>query len=114
MAPKKLSERKCVPCTSRTKPLTKARVAALRAEVPGWALTRSGRLHRTVRFEDFLSLIEFVNEMADLAEEQQHHPDFKVRWTRLDLEIYTHAVRGLTENDFILAAKIDDLLGERG
>ena len=112
MPTKSLSERKCVPCTARTKPLSKERAAALLARVPGWRLVR-GTLRRTVRFDDFLSLIEFVNEMADLAEEQAHHPDFRVRWTRLDLEISTHAVKGLTDNDFILAAKIDALLGER-
>ena len=113
MATTKLSDRTCVPCTARTKPLPNERAVALLPRVPGWTLARNGRLRRTVRFEDFISLIEFVNELADLAEEQAHHPDFKVHWTRLDIELFTHAIRGLTENDFILAAKIDDLLGER-
>lgn len=111
--PKRLAERTCKPCTSRTKPLGARQAAALLAQVPGWKIARPGRLRRTVRFEDFLTLIEFVNELADLAEEQAHHPDFRVRYGRLDLELSTHAIGGLSENDFVLAAKINDLLGER-
>ena len=109
----KLSEKVCAPCTARTKPLTTERVGSLLRQVPGWRIAR-GRLKRTVRFEDFLTLMEFVNELADVAEEMGHHPDFKVSWSRLDLELFTHAIKGLSENDFVLAAKINDLLGERG
>ena len=116
MAVRKLHQRRCVPCTGRTRPLTAAQAKALLADVPGWRLAR-GRLKRTVTFDDFLSAMEFVNEMAAVAEEEQHHPDFRVSWSRLDIEIRTHALDrgkgGLSENDFILAAKINQLLGER-
>lgn len=109
----RLAESHCVPCTSRTKPLPAERAQALARRVPNWRIAR-GKLRRTVVFEDFVTLIEFVNELADLAEEEGHHPDFKVSWSRLDLELHTHVAGGLTRNDFVLAAKIDDLLGERG
>lgn len=109
----RLADSHCVPCTSRTRPLTAEAARTLAKRVPGWRISR-GKLKRSVRFEDFVTLIEFVNELADLAEEEGHHPDFKVSWSRLDLELHTHVARGLTRNDFILAAKIDDLLGERG
>ena len=108
----KLSEKVCKPCTAKTPPLAAERAASLLAQVPGWRIVR-GRLRRTVRFEDFLTLMEFVNELAGVAEEMGHHPDFKVSWSRLDLELFTHAIKGLSENDFVLAAKINELLGER-
>ena len=108
-----LSERTCKPCTSRTKPVPPDRARKLLAEIPGWALSRAGVLRRTVRFEDFTVLMAFVNDLAVLAEEQGHHPDFRVRYARLDLELSTHAIDALSENDFILAARINDLLGDR-
>jgi 4a-hydroxytetrahydrobiopterin dehydratase len=110
-ARKNLADAECVPCTARTRPLSPARAKLLLEEIPGWSLVR-GHLRRTVRFEDFPSLMEFVNDMAELAEEEGHHPDFKVSWARLDLELFTHAIGGLSRNDFILAAKINVLLGE--
>ncbi len=110
----KLDDRTCTPCTSRTKRVPDDRARRLLAEIPGWTLARGVRLRRTVRFEDFTTLMAFVNDLAVLAEEQAHHPDFRVRYSRLDLELSTHAIDGLSDNDFILAAKINGLLGERG
>ena len=114
MAPKpdkktKLARKRCKPCEGGMPPLGKTRAEALLTQVPGWRL-RTAKLTRTVRFEDFLTLMEFVNDLAQLAEEQGHHPDFRVRYSRLDLELTTHAIGGLSENDFILAAKIDELV----
>ena len=108
-----LSQKKCVPCTSSTRPLPASRASKLLEQVPGWSLTRRGRLKRKVRFEDFLTLMEFVNDMAQVAEEQQHHPDFSVHHAVLDIEIWTHVAGGLTENDFILAARLNEMLGDR-
>ena len=110
---KKLASKKCVPCTGATRPLSAPRVARLLREVPGWKVTARGHLKRRVRFEEFLTLMEFVNDMAQLAEEQKHHPDFAVHYNILDIEIWTHAINGLTESDFIIAARLNELLGDR-
>lgn len=77
-------------------------------EAPGWALA-DGKLARTFRFRDFAELMRFVNRMAELAENEGHHPDFTVHWNVLDVSLWTHSVDGLTGNDFILAAKIGAL-----
>ncbi len=107
----RLGKKRCKPCEGGTRPLGAARAQKLLAEVPGWRL-KGDRIKRSVQFDDFLTLMEFVNDMARCAEEQGHHPDFRVRYARLDIELTTHAIGGLSENDFILAAKIDELLGE--
>jgi 4a-hydroxytetrahydrobiopterin dehydratase len=109
---RKLAQKKCKPCEGGAKPLGKAETARLLKQLSGWKATAAGQLRRKVKFEDFLTLMEFVNEVARLAEEEGHHPDFCVHYDTLDLRLWTHAVGGLSENDFILAAKIDALLGE--
>ena len=80
-------------------------------EVKGWKLSSDGRsITKTLRFKDFKSVISFVNKVADLAEEEGHHPDLHVFYDELGIEISTHAIGGLSENDFILGAKIDRLI----
>jgi 4a-hydroxytetrahydrobiopterin dehydratase len=76
------------------------------ASVQGWEL-REDRIRKHLRFAGFRQAMAFVNAMADLAESEGHHPDFSVHYATVDVEIWTHAAGGLTENDFILAAKID-------
>lgn len=81
------------------------------AAVPDWKLEENGtRLTRRFEFEDFRKAMEFVNRVADVAEEQQHHPDIAIHWNKVDLMLWTHKIGGLHENDFILAAKVDQLL----
>jgi 4a-hydroxytetrahydrobiopterin dehydratase len=105
-----LTRKKCVPCEGGVPRLEGAAVDALLASVRGWR--RDGdRIRKHLRFSDFRAAIAFVNAMADLAEAEGHHPDFSVHYATVDVEIWTHAVGGLTENDFILAAKIDALPG---
>ena len=77
-------------------------------QVPKWTL-HENRLTRRLVFSDFVGAIAFINRMAEVAEAEGHHPDFAVHYRQVDLTIWTHAVGGLTENDFILAAKIDAL-----
>ena len=89
--------------------LSVARAKALLRDVPGWKL-RGGHLVRTAVFEDFLTLMDFVNDMAQIAEEEGHHPDFSVHYNKLDIEIWTHVVDGLSVGDFNLAAKLSVLL----
>jgi 4a-hydroxytetrahydrobiopterin dehydratase len=88
--------------------LAAAEVARLQREVPDWDLV-SGRLHRRFVFATFLDAMAFLNRVATLAEQEEHHPDFTVHYRQVDFEIWTHAIGGLSENDFILAAKIDGL-----
>ena len=78
-------------------------------QIPGWQLDGE-KLRRKYSFEDFMQAIDFVNKMAQLAESEGHHPNFSVDYSRVDVTIWTHAIGGLSENDFILAAKIDKLL----
>lgn len=103
-----LSEKKCIPCEGGTPPLGEAEANVLLNEVPSWSL-RDGHLWRSFRFRNFLEAIGFVNSVAKIAEEEQHHPNIFIRYNKVELELWTHAINGLSENDFILAAKINRL-----
>jgi 4a-hydroxytetrahydrobiopterin dehydratase len=103
------TSKKCVPCEGGVPRLPGPRVSELIAMLDGWDL-RDERLHRHFRFKDFAAAMRFVNAMAALAEEEGHHPDFTLHdWNLVDVSIWTHAIGGLSENDFILAGKIDAL-----
>ncbi|MBI5194339.1 MAG: 4a-hydroxytetrahydrobiopterin dehydratase [Nitrospirae bacterium] len=106
----KLNEKRCIPCEGGTPPLGEAEADALLKEIPSWSL-REGHIRRTFRFKNFPDAIEFVNSVARLAEGEGHHPNITIRYNKVELELWTHAVKGLSENDFILAAKIDTLTG---
>ena len=101
-----LAAKHCRPCEGGTPRLTDAEAARLRAAVSDWTLADQ-RLRRRFVFRDFVAAMAFVNRMAALAESEGHHPDFAVHYRQVDVEIWTHAIGGLSENDFILAAKID-------
>jgi 4a-hydroxytetrahydrobiopterin dehydratase len=88
--------------------LTAADAARLHGEVPAWDLC-DDRLRRRFVFPTFVDAMAFVNRVAALAEQEGHHPDFTVHYRQVDFEIWTHAIGGLSDNDFILAAKIDGL-----
>jgi 4a-hydroxytetrahydrobiopterin dehydratase len=105
-----LRAKRCQPCDARTPKLDPEAIAALAVQIPGWK-TAGDRLARRMVFAGFLDAIRFVNRMAELAEAEDHHPDFCVHYRQVDVTLWTHAVGGLSENDFILAAKIDGLLG---
>lgn len=105
-----LASRTCVACEGGLKKLQKAEVDRLRLEVPTWAVAKDGkRIARTFKFEEFAPAMVFVNKVAKLAEREGHHPDIHVHWNQVELVLWTHAIGGLHENDFILAAKIDRL-----
>ena len=103
-----LARKKCVPCEGGVPPLDAGEIERLLVGLEGWSV-RDGKLNRHVEFDDFLNLMEFVNDMAEIAEGQGHHPDFCVHYNKLDLELWTHAIGGLSENDFIMAAKVNQL-----
>jgi 4a-hydroxytetrahydrobiopterin dehydratase len=105
-----LAKRQCVPCRADTPRLTGQALAELVSQLGGgWELTDGERLRKTFGFRDFASALAFVNLIGEVSEREQHHPDIKLSWGRASVEIWTHAIGGLSENDFILAAKIDQL-----
>ena len=104
-----LADRTCEPCRGGVPPLTPARVAALAAEVPDWSVEGGHHLRRELRFADFRSALACVNAIGAEAERQAHHPDLELGWGRVVVTLWTHAIDGLAEADFILAAKIDRL-----
>ena len=105
-----LSERQCKPCEGGVEPLDVAAAEALMPQVPGWALDAAGRsIQREFEFRNFHQTMEFVNALAWVAHRQDHHPDLEVGYKRCLVRYSTHAIGGLSLNDFILAARIDDL-----
>ena len=104
-----LTQKYCIACEAGTPPMPADEAQTLLAEVPGWDLA-DHVLSRTFRFKDFQAAMAFVNRVAALAEAEGHHPDIHITWNRVRLELTTHAIKGLSENDFILAAKINELL----
>jgi len=102
-------QKKCQPCEGGARKLEGAKVAEWLGSIPGWT-ERGERLHKNYRFQDFNAAMGFVNAMAGLAEAEGHHPDFTVHdWNQVEVTLWTHAVGGLSDNDFVLAAKIDAL-----
>jgi 4a-hydroxytetrahydrobiopterin dehydratase len=104
-----LRDKKCVPCAKGAPPLSEERSRELSREVPDWTLEQ-GRLRRKLKFADFVSAMNFLNRVAEVAEREAHHPDFCVHYDEVELTLWTHAVGGLSENDFIVASTIDALL----
>lgn len=105
-----LANKMCIPCEGGVPPLSPERIAELRIQIPDWQTDeRMGMLTRRYGFADFVGTMAFVNQMAALAEEQGHHPDFCVHYDMLDVQLTTHAIGGLSENDFIMAAKLEAL-----
>jgi 4a-hydroxytetrahydrobiopterin dehydratase len=102
-----LAERKCVPCEGGTPPLADERARSLLAELKeGWGL-EEGKLVRNFKFRNFREAMAFVNRVAEIAEAEGHHPDIKISYNRVTLTLLTHAIKGLSDNDFIVAAKVD-------
>lgn len=101
-----LTQKKCVPCEGGVTPLSPEHAQDLLEAVDGWSL-REGKLVKSLSFPDFVTAMAFVNRVAALAESEGHHPDFCVHYSRVDFTLWTHAIDGLSENDFVLAAKLD-------
>lgn len=107
-----LINKKCVPCEGGTTPLTFNQIQDYLKLVPSWTLAANSQtINRTITFNGFTTAIKFINQLAELAESEGHHPNFTLHdWNQVDIELATHALGGLSENDFILAAKINDLI----
>ncbi len=106
-----LAGRDCVPCRGGVPPLSAERVEELRRQVsPEWRVVDGHHLLREIRLKNFRQAMTLANRIAEVAESQGHHPDLLVQWGRLTVTLFTHAIDGLHENDFIMAARIDALL----
>jgi 4a-hydroxytetrahydrobiopterin dehydratase len=108
-----LAERHCVVCEPGTPPLPRQEIDRLLDQVAGWAVEEADghlRLARTVKFKGFMPGVELINKIATIAEAEAHHPDLLLSYGRLTIWLWTHAAGGLTENDFILAARIDQVV----
>ena len=107
-----LAEKHCVPCEGDTPPLSEDEVGRLLPQVPGWTVV-DGELTREVKVKNFKQALELVNFIGELAEQEGHHPDLQIYgWNHVKIKLMTHAIGALSENDFILAAKITGIINE--
>ena len=104
-----LASKKCVPCKGGVPPLKGEALRVLQGQVEGWSVMEEHHLLKTFKFPDFRKALDFVNRVGEIAEEQGHHPIITFTLGRVEITLYTHKINGLTESDFILAAKIDTL-----
>ena len=102
-----LAERHCVPCRGGVPPLAGEDIEVLLAQLEAWEVVNGHHLQKTYRFEDFRESLDFVRRIGEVAEQQGHHPDICFGWGKAEVTIWTHKIDGLTESDFVLAAKID-------
>ena len=105
-----LAHKKCVPCEGGAEPLPLSAARVLLRDLPGWELAGGKSIRKTWRMKDFMAAMRFIEKIAAVAEADNHHPDLHLtRYRDLAVELWTHAINGLSENDFILAAKIEEL-----
>ena len=105
-----LADKECVACRGGTPPLSGEKVGELLREVDGWIIEQEYHLTRIYKFPDFAKALVFVNQVGEIAEQQNHHPDIHLAWGSVRVEVWTHKIHGLTESDFIFAAKVDAAL----
>jgi len=104
-----LAEKHCVPCRGGVPALKGEALDKLKSQVTGWQVVNDHHLVKSYSFPDFLTALAFVNRAAAIAEAEGHHPDLLLSWGKVEAKIWTHKVDGLTESDFILAAKLDGI-----
>ncbi len=107
-----LVQQQCVPCTGKEPPLTNEEIDRYQAEVPGWKVAEvdgEKRLQRVYSFPNFTAALNFTNRVGKLADEQNHHPAILTEWGKVTLSWWTHKIHGLHQNDFVMAAKSDQL-----
>jgi 4a-hydroxytetrahydrobiopterin dehydratase len=104
-----LAKKHCTPCRGGVPPLSGAALEQLQRGLPFWKVIEEHHLEKSFLFRDFVTALDFVVRVGQVAEQEGHHPDLCLSWGKVDVKIYTHKIRGLSENDFILAAKIDEL-----
>jgi 4a-hydroxytetrahydrobiopterin dehydratase len=104
-----LASRQCVPCRGGTPPMRGTEIKEFLAEIEGWEVVEEHHLLKNFKFKDFREAWEFVNRIGEVAESEGHHPDIAFGWGYAEIKIWTHKIDGLSESDFILAAKIDTM-----
>ncbi len=104
-----LATKTCVPCRGGVPPLKGQELASYQKQVSGWNVVNEHHITKGFKFPNFVKALEFVNRVGELAEQQGHHPDILLAWGKADVTLWTHKINGLTESDFIMAAKIDRL-----
>ena len=104
-----LAAKTCVPCRGGVPALKGDALESLHKEIPQWAVVDEHHLTRAFTFPDFRKALDFVNRVGEVAEQQGHHPDILLAWGKAEVTLWTHKINGLTESDFIMAAKIDQL-----
>ena len=107
----KLADQTCVPCRGGVPAVKGVELKQIQQLVPEWKVEKEHHISRTFTFPDFKQALDFVNRVGALAEEQGHHPDILLGWGKAQITLWTHKIDGLTESDFIMAAKIDRILG---
>ena len=109
----RLKDKKCTPCEKGGSPLKADEISPLKEQIDaGWNIHDNHHLERSFSFENFSEALEFTNRLGAVAEEEGHHPDIHLSWGKVIVELLTHEVGGLTENDFISAAKYDQVFRE--
>lgn len=112
-----LTRQRCTACRADAPRVTEAEIAELMPQIPDWRITEEEGIPRLVKifaFRDFAQALAFTNRVGELAEEEGHHPAVLTEWGRVTVSWWTHKIRGLHRNDFIMAAKTDALAGEKG
>ena len=104
-----LVQKHCVPCEGGVAPLSVFQIEEYLKETPNWTVLENKKISREFKFKNFVEAMNFVNRVASLAEAENHHPDIHIFYNKVFLELSTHATNGLSENDFILASKIDQV-----
>jgi 4a-hydroxytetrahydrobiopterin dehydratase len=107
-----LATKHCVPCRGGVPPLGADQIIPLIDQLRGWEVIQTHHLTKNYAFPDFVSALRFVNRIGEVAEQEGHHPDIYLTWGKVRIQTYTHKIDGLSESDFILAAKIDELTRE--
>ena len=103
----KLAEKHCVPCRGGVPPLQGAQLIPFAEQLPDWKIVEEHHIAKSFLFPDFKAGLDFVNRVGAVAETEGHHPSLCLMWGQVDVQIYTHKIHGLTESDFVMAAKID-------
>ena len=107
-----LAQKQCTPCRGDIPPLQGDALSALVSQLAdGWSLVDNQRIDKVFKFKNFREALDFTNAVGEIAETENHHPDIQLGWGRVVISLSTHKVHGLTENDFVLAAKIDAIAG---
>jgi 4a-hydroxytetrahydrobiopterin dehydratase len=110
-----LSQQTCVPCSGKSSPLTDEEISSLQAEIPDWNIVKkNGELHlqRIYKFPDFKTALAFTQQVGEEAEKEGHHPALLTEWGKVTVSWWTHAIKGLHRNDFIMAAKTDAIAAQ--